>query len=338
MIQGRIEWIDLAKGLCMLFVIAGHSLWGGYCEGVFCDTLWIDRYMTTFRMPLYFVLCGIFFKTYTGFSDFLRHKTNNLLVPFLVFSVINGLFSIPAPVWFLGCLFIVNVLGYAVVSTYRYVNFKVRELIAGNGYILFGCLVLFTLLCGYFGSKVHADKWLGATGVLKEHTQSLGTCIVALPFFLTGYILRKRTSLITADTDSFFKLLFFSLVCFCLSFGIDWFYSWSESQFVWNTYDLPIALMYVCGLSGTVMVLCISKIVGRIPLVSYLGRYSIIVLLTHLIVIVGLKSVERHVLGTIGDDYFWGIGYWVVVFAEIPIIWLSRKYLPYIFAQKPVFK
>ena len=79
----RIEFADLAKGICIMLVVLLHVF--GDMSGV------IIKIMNLFRMPLYFVLSGLFFKTYDGFITFLKKKTNKLLIPFffiLVFVVI----------------------------------------------------------------------------------------------------------------------------------------------------------------------------------------------------------------------------------------------------------
>jgi fucose 4-O-acetylase-like acetyltransferase len=58
----RIEWIDLAKGICIFLVVANHIF---YYNCVFLEQL---------RMPLYFVLSGLFFKNYGGFCEFVLKK------------------------------------------------------------------------------------------------------------------------------------------------------------------------------------------------------------------------------------------------------------------------
>jgi fucose 4-O-acetylase-like acetyltransferase len=55
----RIEWIDLAKGICIFLVVANHIF---YYNCVFLEQL---------RMPLYFILSGLFFKDYGGFCEFM---------------------------------------------------------------------------------------------------------------------------------------------------------------------------------------------------------------------------------------------------------------------------
>ena len=56
--DNRIEWIDLAKGICMILVVFGH-----FPELI----IWLEsghEYDPTLlcRMPLYFMLSGLFFR------------------------------------------------------------------------------------------------------------------------------------------------------------------------------------------------------------------------------------------------------------------------------------
>lgn len=57
----RIEFIDLAKGICIILVVIFH----------FDVDIPLLRPM---RMPLYFILSGLFFKDYGGFINFLTKK------------------------------------------------------------------------------------------------------------------------------------------------------------------------------------------------------------------------------------------------------------------------
>ncbi len=58
----RIEWIDLAKGICIILVVMLHA------------RVDIGFSLSHFRMPLYFVLSGLFFKTYGNFKGFIIKK------------------------------------------------------------------------------------------------------------------------------------------------------------------------------------------------------------------------------------------------------------------------
>jgi len=121
----RIEYIDLAKGFCIIFVVMLHI------SNYYDIDFWLTHKITAFRIPLYYFLSGVFFKSYNGFLNFLKKKTNKLLIPFLFFylttscllkyligggSFIDLLASIyyeesfsNSAIWFLLSLFIVNI-------------------------------------------------------------------------------------------------------------------------------------------------------------------------------------------------------------------------------------
>ena len=128
----RIEWIDLAKGICIFLVVFRHV-------SVALDIDYpLQTQFASFRMPLYFILSGLFFKQYEGFAGFLKRKTNKLLIPFLFFlittsvipfAVINHESSLKLfftdmngpvynfAIWFLLCLFEINILFYLIQLT-----------------------------------------------------------------------------------------------------------------------------------------------------------------------------------------------------------------------------
>ena len=72
--SGRIQFVDTAKGICILLVVMYHA---GLVDN---DT----PCLSMLRMPFYFTLSGLFFKDYGGFRTILK-KVNKLLVPFVFF-------------------------------------------------------------------------------------------------------------------------------------------------------------------------------------------------------------------------------------------------------------
>ena len=64
MSQKRIEFIDLAKGVCIILVVIGH-----------CGAPINIPGFEIVRMPLYFILSGLFFKDYGGGYNFFIRKT-----------------------------------------------------------------------------------------------------------------------------------------------------------------------------------------------------------------------------------------------------------------------
>lgn len=85
-VKKRIEYIDLAKGVCILLVVFAHIHpdLTRYSWGIFFDS---------FRMPLYFFLSGIFFKRYSGIQEFAIKKINNLIIPLLFFYAFAYLYD-----------------------------------------------------------------------------------------------------------------------------------------------------------------------------------------------------------------------------------------------------
>ncbi len=87
-----MEFIDLAKGICILLVIGLHT-------GAMPDSL---AWLGMIRMPLYFVLSGLFFKDYGNFRGSGVRKVNKLLIPFVFFTLPMGLISILWKTIFMG--------------------------------------------------------------------------------------------------------------------------------------------------------------------------------------------------------------------------------------------
>ena len=80
----RIEFIDLAKGVCILLIIMGHC-------GINVDY----PGLTVMRTPLYLTLSGLFFKDYGRFYNLFIKKMQPSVVsiPILLFGELLGILS-----------------------------------------------------------------------------------------------------------------------------------------------------------------------------------------------------------------------------------------------------
>lgn len=87
--DNRIEWIDIAKGIGIILVIAGH-----------CFSLRYSYPLYAFHMPLFFFLSGMLFKDKKeGFVVFLKTKTKSLMRPWLIILFISFLVCLAIPQW-----------------------------------------------------------------------------------------------------------------------------------------------------------------------------------------------------------------------------------------------
>lgn len=321
----RIEFIDLAKGICILLIIIGHS-------GVAVDYPGISA----MRTPLYLTLSGLFFKDYGGFTNLLIRKTNKILIPFLFFYIasyllfylFNALFPglivsdakgvldvftqvqyFNGPLWFLLAIFWDNLLFGAI-----HLNIK-SEWIRAATVLLIGC-------CGF---------------ILYSYNILLPCCVdaafVCLPFFYFGYILKRSGILVAGPYDRYNLPL--SLFLFIVAYIID---SCMHPILFFHDREIsgnPFALIFL-PLTSVVALLMLCKAIKRLPIVSYFGRYSIIPLCIHHLIYRPIQLVVMQFIPLDnGGTYIVAA---VTIFVCLTCIPIFVKYLPYVTAQKDILQ
>ena len=323
----RIKWIDLAKGVCIMLVVVTHVF---FISGV---GLPMDEMLTCVRMPLYFILSGLFFKQYEGFGGFLVRKTNKLLVPFLFFFLVTSVLAcwiyyhgnalsifwydrkiiLNGPIWFLLCLFDVNILFY-LIQLFANRFFQKHKV---------ACVLTLSLMCGFLG------LFLGYKEI--QLPFYIDTALSATPLFAFGWLLFRHTRFLKSAVDYKRDVL---LLVICVP--ILWFLG-ANCRWVANVF--PEGLMwtiYLPSIAGPMIVLILAKMVGYLPLVSYWGRYSIIILCTHFPVALITRFFLRQ-LST--DNHIILIPVLVITMlvchALIPVL---KRFFPYVTAQKDLFK
>ena len=290
----RIEYIDLAKGFCIILVVLVHI------TAFYSYELPGADFFKAFRMPLYVFLSGCFFKAYQGFTDFTKRKINKLLIPFIFFYLTTSIIvpyiqyyllhcntrilqpnefftailteNFPnLPIWFLLCLFEESLIFYGL---YMLAQKKPQysNLIICTGSLVLGII---GLVLGIFRINLPA---------------TLDSALSALPFFGAGYMTLRHTDLLKPNKyDKYLLILIigaFALVyCFCTYYS-----------FLLNRFSVKAALVvYPCGLLGTYGVIMLAKLLKKLPLISYLGRYSIMILVTHIEVFNLFAAVLKHI-------------------------------------------
>lgn len=304
-------------------------------------------YCTAFRMPLYFFLSGLFFKPYEGFGGFLKRKVNKLVIPFFFFYLLTsvllanalhwagydvrntgslGLRSLYAfitpelfpngPIWFLLALFWVNIYFYAIYLAARRLFRPELWRVAAVVALSLACGAL-----GYLCSACGVNLWAFTD-----------TALSAVPFFCVGFVLRKYTAILHPNSaDRWLPLMI------AVAAGLTWVFKgvmgWQS-----NSYDDSPVVVLFGGVFGTLMVMFIAKMIGRLPFVSGWGRYSIIILCTHMMLIQLLFRVFEKT----GVNE--ALGAWpsillilaIVMFSYEAIIPLCIRFIPWFTAQKDV--
>ena len=336
----RIEYLDLAKGFCITLVVLHHILISYH------SAMPIPHVFAAIRLPLYFFLSGCFFKPYDGFTDFLKHKTNKLLIPFtfwflfisVLIAYVYGQLGIPVfsrkpisflysvrqfcheasfinlPIWFLLCLFEINIIFY-LIHILVYKLFHRRQ-------TLF--ISLISLLLGLVGILLYRHNIAIPLYFRKA--------LWSLPFFAFGYICFRHTPIIKPNSsDKYIPLILIALALFL-------YFLTPHESIIDPTIPTPpqtYLLYYLSGFAGALFIILLSKCIQYLPLFRWWGRYSIIILILHGPFYLHIVYLFRHY--HLFPDHSWtGI---LVIFAlsmaccsaAIPI---CKRFFPHVTAQK----
>lgn len=281
----RIEFIDTAKGICILLVVALHS-----GIRISSDSSPLDM----LRMPFYFTLSGLFFKNYGGILPTVIKKCNKILIPFLFFYTISYLIlaalmllsgkeigipfttfitstdDINYTLWFLAALFCINII------------FTLLHRISDN--MLFLGISAITL-SAFSLSTLSRDM---------ELPFYIDSAMAALPFFFLGYCLR-RTAILSVNGIGPYSMLvaagMIAIAFACSMIG-------DKPYIVFGTMTIngnPI-LFFIGAAAIVIAAFIICKRIGPISYIRYIGRYSLIILGTHALIL-GLIETGLNKIG-----------------------------------------
>lgn len=322
-VSQRIVYIDLIKGICIILVILSH----------FDKEIFNFPNSDALRMPLYFLLSGLFFKTYNGFQSFFIKKVNNLIVPFLFWLLIayllvsigrlmitketydiSNLFKwfftheidFNIAIWFLVCLFITNLIFYLLRS---YIP----------SHLLLTSVLIFALL----------GNILGSVGFMLPLWAD--TACTALPFFYLGYYLKNSDFLLPSPRQNNLSLLIKGLLLIGISYLCYFFF---EKPYIWmemnRVYGNPV-IAYLNSTCYVLGLLLICKVINWLPIVSYFGRFSIIVLCTQMPIMGNVDDLTAIVLG---HHLSWGGKLALTLLFCWLAIPICKLIIPYFVAQK----
>lgn len=337
MANKRIQYLDLAKGLSIILVVLYHICIHQH------DRPYAVKLLPVFLMPLYFFLSGLFFKEYESFGGFLLRKVNKVLIPFAFFYLttsfvlpnilnlfgftvaatqslgISGLWAFITdekfannPIWFLWALFLINI--------YFYVILVLTKHLTSNPTYEAVTLTVVSFAIGFLG-VVYFSNHYNLPGFAD-------TAMSALPFFAMGYLSNKYTDIFTSNRwDKYLPVII--VLCFALTF-----YVGGHSGWMSNRFQLHPILVYVCGITGTMGSIFTAKLLKDLPFITYWGRYSLIILCTHGLLLQVFMPLSRKVDLPKPIMAFIVLG--VVMFSYQLIIPLMKKYLPHVTGQKDV--
>ena len=315
--NNRIDYIDSAKGICMLLVVMVHT---GVPEPVW-NLYELD-------VPAFFVYSGYFFLPDGGYRAFLVKKFRRLMVPFVVFYLLSyavyyALMAVyPAassmteatgildcltqkswfngPLWFLPCLFWMQLVSYGLCR------------VPGVLLRLFLAFVL-----GVLGLAL---SYYGVTFPL-----AVDTALTASPYFFAGVLCRHY---------GYFSIGRPSAVGACLLTALVWMVCGRMSiGLSTNSYDAELLPMYVLPSLFALSLVSVSQHLLQ-PwdrLTPFIGRHTLYILCIHHLVYRPVKLLTAHVSSAGIEPY---ITFAVTMaFCLLTACWVERR-LPWLFGLR----
>ena len=320
--QGRINFIDLAKGICVIMMVLVHV-----DEKIFNPSKFED-----FILPIFFVMSGYFFKPYK-FGTFITKKINYILIPFLFWVLLVDLWHlihIPdvttpsimrfiddpfyhfieanGPLWFLLSLFYVNMIFYLITIIFQDIKF----------------IFLASVLFGFIGFLLDSQS--------KILPLWIDSAFSSLPYFFFGYACNKKGIFEKNISISGNIIIGISLIVLSYLICIP-----TESSLnLWsNIFGGNSILSYLCGIGKVTGILFICKGIQWLPLVSYFGRYTMIILCTHYPLLTYIPHFYEKHFGIILEP----ISLAVIIMVTMCIaVMICKTYLPHVSGLKPIIK
>jgi len=274
----RVDWVDYAKGFCIVMVVMMHSTLG--VEAAAGNTSWMHyavAFAKPFRMPDFFLISGLFLARVIDrdWRTYLDRKVVHFVYFYVLWVTIQFAFKAP------GLMFTHGLFGIARLYAEAFIE-------------PFGTLWFIYLLPIFFVVTKLTLRvpplviFVVAAALEIAHIQTGWTVIdefaARFVYFYTGYILSVRIFQIAAAVQARPALAAYALIAWAL---LDGFYVFSGLA------DKPFVSLTL-GLIGAAAVVSISALIaksGAFSALRYLGRNSIVVYLAFFLGMAAARSI-----------------------------------------------
>jgi|GEM_PF-1660539 len=279
-LRNRNSFVDTAKGVSIILVAVGHS----YFAKLYPESFGM---LSLVRMPLFFLLSGIFFSHKLTFPSFALDKAEALLKPYMtailpffllkylvleevtffgglysiMYSVGSTIYFIPA-LWYLTHLYVVFICSYCIL---KYV--RVNSFVAAFIYLL-GIFYLGENE-SYASRGMHYPGWVFSADLL----------VLSVPLFIVGSNLKHKLLNFKPNQLMFLGSgLLFALSAYQNGF-LDFNLRASGSHIF--TFLGSIAAIYLT----LTLVYCMTFIEQLAGVFAYMGKQSLFILIFHTLVL-----------------------------------------------------
>lgn len=278
----RIDYFDIAKGIAMLCIIAGH--------------LGIDRvnnFVFTFHVPIFFLISGYFMSDRLPMKEFVIKKVKQLMIPYAIawgFIAVGAVIFIA--VWLHNMTDVVfTVLNQILSGLYGsgsdihdiYTDGRIYVPAVGAIWFLPALLVALVIV-RYFMNREHGGLWIFLTAILGYESSkaawlpmSIQVGMVAASFVYLGMLARKY-DMMEKKPPREMTVSIVAVWVFCILFC-------GHLYLVENTFGNGI-VDYAGALAGSYLVLIFSrwleaKTCYTAKFLRFLGKHSLVMMCVH---------------------------------------------------------
>jgi acyltransferase len=280
-VASRVSWIDICRGIAILFVMYAHMLPSDSYRYLFY----------AFHMPLFFFLSGIVFKeNFKSFWSLIVKSFKAILVPYFLFAALtyffwfikeptthntmqdfltqiygifygngnNGYLYFNVALWFLPCLFITKI-GFALLTK-----------LSSKTNVLVGLLAVFSVIGFALSTYFNAVKL----------PFGMEIAFSAIVFFGAGFLIKRNGSL-------FQRLQSKGVVYFILGLVVSIVLATINYNLYGNQIDMRMNrinnyfLFYTAAFSGIFAWIAFSMMIGKSYILEYIGKHTLVLFVWH---------------------------------------------------------
>lgn len=278
------------------------------------------------EVPVFMMVSGMMYKFYGGLVRTIMRRIDQLLVPLMFFLVayiivVHTLRSVGSSTATTGWFFYDDGIRFNILSIWFLPT-------------LFWQLAMFSIIDKYVATplgKMWSVVVVAVAGSILSHktfhfTGYIDTAMTMMPYFYLGYCL-KGSKITSKEYSSDVKMLIFASVMAVAAYLIGRINHGAIPNHAANIYSGNILLHHLESIVGSISLLIFVRKIAFLPILNYLGRYSIVVL--------GFHRIFINLLSYVGISYDQPLLLAVATLALcIVAIKPVTKYLPWFTAQR----
>lgn len=323
MAKERNAGLDTLRGIGILTVVFSHVWFSGpLIRGLFMIAL-----------PLFYMLAGCFFKECGSMKELIADKFRRLIIPFFFFSLLG------LAVYFIGnCVLLhqpFNAGLFNLLSTDRmYLPYP-----AALWFFLsiFWCYMMFGAISTATRSNVHrgiACLCIGVGGwILSRHAPlplSFDTAMSWMPFFYIGNMLpRLNAGRQLLKGKGYIVGLAVTAACATIYLLAGY-----NTGYCYNLFVGKIPAIILLDLGATLGAINVCCHIGAVPILSYIGRNSLVIFAGHQIfILIIFKILEYFGMYPGGDLMNFALGATSIA-CSVGAAFLLRKFAPWLIGER----